>query len=570
MGIEKALTRLRWFVLGSLLLILSVMQLENLRMLLFVVSAGILYNLALTVIPRTRLDVERLKGINTLFDGAALFAIVALTAGLNSLFFIYLAVFVFSVSLRYTIKHGLAAAFLTSAALSFFYFTNPTTANGILLASRAIIFFLAAVAAVFLQAREEFLVPAPPAEKAEEIEEVEEAVESEEVEAAEFEEEVEEKIPERVVEEIAEDIPAKVLKEVSEIAKVEEKPREEASELKQRLTELAVLHEASKALGASLILEDVLGTAADIATKGLMADVAGALVFSAETGLLVVGALRGFTAEEREVLESTTFTPGEGILGECYTIKKTVNIEDISAGEKAALPFDGRIKSFLATPLATDGYEVGVLFLAKFIKEPFQKDAEEFIETIAGQTAIAIENAKLYEQAQDLAIHDGLTGIYNYRYFMRQLDEEFKRAERYHRSVSLIMIDIDLFKRVNDTYGHQVGDEALQGMAKTLQQSTRETDTVARYGGEEFAVILPEASMENALEVASKLRQAVAKSEYAKKKDRVIKITISLGVATYPSSASNQEELLRLADDALYSAKEQRDTICSAENTHLP
>jgi diguanylate cyclase (GGDEF)-like protein len=283
---------------------------------------------------------------------------------------------------------------------------------------------------------------------------------------------------------------------------------------------------------------------------------------------MTVAGLRGFTAEDREVINSTAFAPGEGILGEAFAKKKTFNLADLSAERPGASPFNGRIKSFLVTPLATDGFDIGVLFLGKYVMQPFSLSSEEFLETMAGQAAIAVENAKLYTQAQELAIHDGLTGIYNYRYFMKQLEEELRRAERYGRSVSVAMIDIDLFKHVNDSYGHQRGDDVLRGLVQTLTTNTRDTDIVARYGGEEFVVILPETDLADALDVAEKLRAAVAKASYAREKGHSIKITISLGVAAYPSVAGNQEDLLRKADDALYSAKTKRNIVVSAGAEH--
>lgn len=580
MGTEKVMVRLRWFALGSMLLFLTIIKVEYLRVLLFLIGSGVLYNLFLTVIPPRILDIERFRVVTALLDGAGIFAAVALTGGLDSVLFVYLAAYAFTMTMRFSLTVGATTASLISIAFSSFYLANPTSTNASLLVPRIVILFLASLSAGFLEIRRGFLREIVSEESAKEIEseevkpalsEVKESVPSEEPFPREVEGEapkVVERAPEVEIskgeilgEEIAEDMPAKILKKLAP-EPVEVKVPETA-DLKGKLTELAILHEASKAIGASLVLEDVLGTVVDIAIRGVMADIAGALLFNEKTKLLTIGALRGFTGDEKEIVQSTTFSSGEGIIGEVYTHKRTVSVEDVGDDESYSLPFNGRVKSFLATPLATDGYKLGVLFLGKFIKEPFSQDSIEFIETIAGQAAIAIENAKLYGKAQELAIHDGLTGINNYRYFMKQLQEEIKRAERYRRSVSLLMIDIDLFKRINDVYGHRRGDEVLRGVAQTLVNNTRETDIVARYGGEEFAVILPETSLESAMEAAAKLRNAVAKSEYAKEKGRVIKLTISLGVATYPNNASNQEELLRQADDALYSAKAKRNSICN-------
>lgn len=582
MGTEKVMVRLRWFALGSMLLFLAVIKFEYLRVLLFLIALGILYNFALTVIPSRIFDIERFKVVTAFLDGAAIFTAVALTGGLDSLLFVYLAAYAFSMTMRFSLTVGATTASLISIALSYFYFIRPTSTNASLLVTRIVLLFLAALSAGFLEIRRGFLREVmseePLREKKPEgvtpaLSEVEEPVLSE----AEREEvpprilegvgEVEISKKEIFEEEVAEDIPAKILKEPP--PQPIERKAPETHDLTGKLTELAILHEASKAIGASLILEDVLGTVVDIVIRGVTADIAGALIFNEKTKLLTIGALRGFVGDDKEIIESTTFSSVEGIIGHVYMQKRTVSVEDISSDETYKLPFNGRIKSFLATALATDGYKLGVLFVGKFIKEPFSQDSIEFIETIAGQAAIAVENAKLFGKAQELAIHDGLTGIYNYRYFMRQLQEEIKRAERYHRSVSLLMVDIDLFKRINDAFGHRRGDEVLKGVAQTLVNNTRETDIVARYGGEEFAAILPETSLESAMEAAAKLRNAVAKSEYAKEKGKVIKLTVSLGVATYPTTASNQEELLRQADDALYSAKSKRNAICNPHTCYF-
>jgi diguanylate cyclase (GGDEF)-like protein len=368
-----------------------------------------------------------------------------------------------------------------------------------------------------------------------------------------------------VIEPVESIMPAEVVKDMSGQGTTEDTViQKDAEVLKEKISELSILHEASKALGASLILEEVLETTVDITIKGLMADVAGAFIYDEKAHVLTMGATRGFDHGERDDLQKMSIPLDEGILGMVFGKKVTYNIPDMQE-EKQALPFNGRIKPFIATPLATDGYEIGVLFIGKYTGEPFSEDAEEFIETIAGQAAIAIENAKLYTQAQELAIHNGLTGIYNYRYFMRTLEEEIKRAERYNRCVSLIMLDIDHFKLVNDTYGHQRGDEVLRGLAEVLIANTRDTDMVCRYGGEEFVVILPETDLKSAIDAAAKLNKAVAKAHYARKKGESIKLTISLGVSTFPDTAANQEELLRQADDALYEAKKQRDAVCSWE-----
>lgn len=607
---ERSMISIRWLALASSLAFLAIMNVTETRWLLLLIAAGVLYNLMLAS-ARSESFPEKLKTVSTRIDLIGLAALIYFTGGPASVFVAYLAVYLFLITLRLGVEAGVFFALLSCAGLSYYYVLDPTVAMQSAVLTRGVLFLVAPIGAYLLELRPAEPVSAPPEKTPSVIEEalveekvaeaiIEEKVEEKVAEAI-IEEKAEEKVAETVIEEKAEEAEAQVAvvepakeeavelaKETQEAAAAEpttlELPAapdslaqeigiavdkagvdaETAAALREKITELSILHEASKALGASLILEEVIDAVVDISSKGLMADIAGALIFDGKTGLMTIASLRGFNAEEREVINSTTFAPGEGLLGEIFLQKKTVNINDLSDERPGATPFNGRIKSFIAVPLSTDGYNIGVIFLGKFAEEPFSKAAEEFLETLAAQAAIAVENAKLYTQAQEMAIHDGLTGIYNYRYFMKSLDEEIKRAERYGRAVSLMMIDIDLFKHVNDTYGHQRGDDVIKGLTQTLVNSTRETDIVSRYGGEEFCVILPETELDDAVEVAEKLRISVAKASYAREKGQSVKVTISLGVAAYPVLASNQEELLRKADDALYSAKTKRNMVVSA------
>ncbi len=630
---ERSMVKIRWLALGSALAFFAIMNVPQTRGLLLLVAAGLLFNLLLSSIKQPEFP-ESMKILSTVVDVTGLTLLIVFTGGPDSVFVLYMAIYLFSIALRHSVAIGLGFAVLTSAGLSVYYFSSPSAATQAAVLTRVVVFMIAPLGALLLESgHEETKVQVAEAEEAPVLTEPElkpeikqepvpesepvpepepepiqvaepprqEPVKAEEAPVVETKDEVRveaethaEKpaLPERKVvaeespvtgESAATDEPATVDKShwagtLAEEIGVNSEPEAVVSRpepaapplvpdtriLREKISELSTLHEASKALGASLILEEIVDTVVDISAKGLQADIAGALVFDDKTGLMTVAGLRGFTSEEREVINSTTFTPGEGILGEVFMKKKTLNIVDLSEERPGSVPFNGRVRSFLVTPLSTDGYDIGVLFLGKFVKDPFSASAEEFIETISGQAAIAVENARLYTQAQELAIHNGLTGIYNYRYFMKQLDEEIKRAERYGRSVSLMMIDIDLFKNVNDSHGHQRGDEVLKGLAQTLVNSTRETDVVARYGGEEFCVILPETDLEDALEVAEKLRASVAKASYARERGHSVKITISIGVAAYPGNAGNQEDLLRKSDDALYAAKTKRNMVVSA------
>jgi diguanylate cyclase (GGDEF)-like protein len=178
------------------------------------------------------------------------------------------------------------------------------------------------------------------------------------------------------------------------------------------------------------------------------------------------------------------------------------------------------------------------------------------LQAVASELVVAVENSQLYKLTKRLSITDELTSLYNYRFLLQRLDEEIERAKRYNRSLSLLMIDTDDFKRFNDTYGHIAGDQALADVGAALRTAVREIDVVCRYGGEEFAVVLPETDAEGAFVVAEKVRESVAAHSFSDGQgNRGVRVTVSIGLATFPSAAADREELLRQADDALYQAK---------------
>ncbi len=164
-----------------------------------------------------------------------------------------------------------------------------------------------------------------------------------------------------------------------------------------------------------------------------------------------------------------------------------------------------------------------------------------------------IENA-YHEEIYRLTTVDGLTQIYNKRYFLETLEREISRAQRYHRDLSLIMFDIDHFKKVNDTFGHLAGDAVLKQLASVLKARIRREDIMARYGGEEFAVILPEIGSVNAMTFAEKVRRIVEKTSF-KFEDHQIPVTVSIGVAAVGPGIQTPLEFIKMADDKLYQAK---------------
>ncbi len=180
-------------------------------------------------------------------------------------------------------------------------------------------------------------------------------------------------------------------------------------------------------------------------------------------------------------------------------------------------------------------------------------ESEEILmaKTISDQLAVAISHARLFRQLELQAISDPLTGLFNHRYFQLSLEREIKLADRTGEPLSLILLDLDDLKKINDSHGHLIGDAALHNIARIMQQTVREIDICARYGGEEFVVILPRTNREAGVSVAERLREAIA----AKPLPKIGQVTASIGVASYPVCAANKKELIDHADQAMYLAK---------------
>ncbi len=217
---------------------------------------------------------------------------------------------------------------------------------------------------------------------------------------------------------------------------------------------------------------------------------------------------------------------------------------------------DLAIRSLLMIPLVAKGKKMGAVILGSTQPDYFMHWHMRILATICQQAAANIENSLLHRRVENEAISDGLTQLFNHRHFQDRLKAEFSRARRSNTSLSLLMADIDHFKKINDDYGHRIGDGVLQQMADILRRAVRSEDAVARYGGEEFVVILTGSNRKGALRMAERLRAAAEKVSFLAE-DHSIKITISVGAATYPDDAREPWELIECADRALYSAKKQ-------------
>jgi diguanylate cyclase (GGDEF)-like protein len=173
------------------------------------------------------------------------------------------------------------------------------------------------------------------------------------------------------------------------------------------------------------------------------------------------------------------------------------------------------------------------------------------VKTVSDQLAVAISHARLFRHVQTQAMTDALTGLFNHRYFQERIERETKLADRHGHQVTLILLDLDHLKRINDTHGHRAGDAALCHVANIMRKTIRDVDVCARYGGEEFVIIMPQCGREDAINVAERLREAIAAIPVQK----IGQVTASIGVATYPTAAKTKEELIEMADRAMYLSK---------------
>ncbi len=197
----------------------------------------------------------------------------------------------------------------------------------------------------------------------------------------------------------------------------------------------------------------------------------------------------------------------------------------------------------------------GMIVISSESEGELNSDCMDEVRMLGSHLAIAIENLTLRAKLQELADTDGLTGLFNHRYFQITMDREIRRARRYKRPLSITIFDIDHFKSFNDTYGHPIGDAVLKELAIIAQGALRTTDIIARYGGEEFVVVMPETDKNGALAVAERIRRAIAEHTFEFNNLEPLHVTVSLGVGEMPPTKT-KEELIKMADEALYRAKE--------------
>src|SRR5579871_3305460 len=257
--------------------------------------------------------------------------------------------------------------------------------------------------------------------------------------------------------------------------------------------------------------------------------------------------------------EGVTFGPGQGVCGMAARERKRIYVPDIGAADSAYVIGSGGRReqgSLLSVPMKHKGTLLGVLNFQRPTSNAFTPEEIELLSAVAELAALAVSNARLHEETVALSITDPLTGAPNRRYLFQRLENEVARANRFGTQLSILMVDIDHFKQLNDANGHRAGDEVLRRVSDILRANVRKVDLVARYGGEEFLVVLPQVTKAEAIEVAEKLRRGIEETSFEFGRTQPLgMITISVGAANLPTDATVQDNLVDCADPALYACK---------------
>jgi diguanylate cyclase (GGDEF)-like protein len=326
--------------------------------------------------------------------------------------------------------------------------------------------------------------------------------------------------------------------------------------LKRTVEQLAAFNDIAKALTSSLELKKVLDVVGE-RLSALLGARQWSLLLEGDDGLLHFDVVRGPGAE---LLRDEVLVPGEGIAGAVYSTGEPRLVPNVRDDPDFAHRFDEvtsmRTGSVLAVPLSVRGRTMGVLELvmAEGGRVFDQEDLRAAV-TVADFAAIAIDNARNFKRVEELSLVDEHTGLFNSRHLLQQMDAEVARCARFARPMSLVFLDIDAFKSINDTRGHLVGTAALKHAGSLLTSTIRGVDSAYRYGGDEFAVLLVETGVEGSTQVAERILRSFRDHPCVLEAGPAVQLTVSVGVASFPDDGISARALLDAADKAMYRAK---------------
>lgn len=333
----------------------------------------------------------------------------------------------------------------------------------------------------------------------------------------------------------------------------------------------AFVHDIAKALTSTLQLDQVLKTIMEKVNDLMSPDTWSLLLVDEETNELYFQVATGIAAEK---LKDVRVRVGEGIAGWVAQSGEAAIVPDVSADPR----FSGQVDkvtnmlthSVICVPIRTKDRVLGVIEIINYVgKRDFGTEDLGLLQAMADYAAIALENAIHVKRIHELTITDDVTALYNARHLNFVLETEIYRSNRYHYEFSLIFIDLDHFKEVNDTHGHLVGSKLLREIAEVVRSSLRLIDYAFRYGGDEFVVLLPQTGKESATVVAKRLHQRLNDARFIADENLNLHVTASLGLACFPVDANTKAELVRLADEAMYLVKNTSRNNIAAANVGL-
>lgn len=321
----------------------------------------------------------------------------------------------------------------------------------------------------------------------------------------------------------------------------------------KRLRILSAITRVHHSIGAETELEDFSRTVVEELVT--IVNCTGCAILMIEESKVRILAERAFSKTHREM----TFKTYMPAIKHVANTKTSIYTNDI-ANHPAAdyVPAGRQMNSIICTPVVVKGEVKGIIHLDSPHTDAFDEEDLHFVELLAEGISIAIERHFLHSQVEALSIRDDLTKCFNRKKLEEDLDAEIARAKRYERPLSLLMVDVDWFKKYNDFHGNSKGDELLKKLVEMFIDKVRTIDKVYRYSGEEFVILLPETERENALLVASRLQKMVEQEQFEGEAESQPnkKVTVSIGVVNYPWDGNDKEEILKSANAALDRAKQ--------------